>query len=71
MKFRYVVYPGGVCRVYKMNDRFGEIVWSSFSTDPYIGLQERPPAVITRDGDFEDEADSLEQFIEKHIEKFL
>ena len=72
MTFRYIVYPSCLCRLYKMvNAIAGEVIWSSCDNDLFIGREETAPCVITRDGDFEGEADSLEQFIEKHIEKFL
>ena len=73
MTFRYIVYASGIRLLFKMGEaRSGEVIWSSYTNDPRLGLAyDTVPEINSEDGDFEDEADSLEQFLEKHIERFL
>lgn len=73
MTFRYIVYASDIRMLFKMSsDRRGELVWSSRGNESFFDETDFiVPPVFIEDGDFQEDAESLEKFIEQNLEKFL
>lgn len=73
MRFRYLVYESGIKLLFEMSGpRAGKVIWSSLDNDARLGgVYTVVPKARLGDGDFESDADSLEDLVETHIEKFL
>lgn len=70
MNFIAQFYPNGF-RVIAQHRGYNWVVAASSREENRIGDPAFASAVVEGDGDFEGEADSLEQFMVDNIEKFL